>query len=229
VSGLFADRLRVLLIADSPPPRPSLDGESPALRHEAILALARAVFAAKGTLIVPVDNDVALILATTALAYAQTPVAEGRSMDPPLIVMETMRPEPAAREELQPLVLRGAMSYRDPEGREVGLIEQAEPDRRFRHPVTARLLQVARPSFAVILSPSPAATDEAPQLRGVDTYLFRSTMLDPDLQLDFPDPTDRLYDNRSGNRWSGPDGESPGGIPYTYVMQRLVDQWIDGR
>ncbi|MGW6194790.1 hypothetical protein ACWF0M_01460 [Kribbella sp. NPDC055110] len=220
--------LRVLLIADSPPPEPSLDGESPALRHEAILALARAVFAARGTLIVPVDDDVALILATAALGYAQTPAAEGRSVAPPLIVMETVRPEPAAREELQPLVLRGAVSYRDPAGREVGLIEEAERERRFRHPVTTDLLQIAQPSFAVLLSPSLATSNEAPLLRGVETYLFRSTILDPDLRLDLADPTEWLYENRSGNRWSGPDGQSHGGIPYTFVMQRLVDQWIDG-
>lgn len=192
------------------------------MRHEALLALARAVYAADGSLTVPVD-DVALILATVALSYAHTPVAEGRAAEPPLTVVETVRPEPSARRLLQPLVRRGALTYRSirdfSETADAGDTEGG-PVRR--HPVTPDLLEIARPAFAVLLSPAGQALEDGYALRCPRTYAFRSTFLAPPLRLDFEDPTDRLLEGSRQGRWG--EGEH-NAIPYSFVMQRLVREW----
>src|SRR5215831_3278770 len=102
----------VLLVADPPQADRRPGAETPAGRHEALVALARAVFAEGGRLAARVDADIALVLGTVALDYSAPPVAEqrGEAAPPQLTVMET-QPEPLARVLLAPLAVRGALRY----------------------------------------------------------------------------------------------------------------------
>ncbi len=81
----------MLLVADPPAEHGSPGTEGPAGRHEAIVALARAVFAAGGRIAVPADPGIALVLATVGLEYAAARPAErwGEEPPPPVMVVET--------------------------------------------------------------------------------------------------------------------------------------------
>jgi hypothetical protein len=234
--------LTVLLVADPPPSHRRPDAESPAGRHEAIVALARAVFAEGGQLAVPADADIALVVGTVALDYAAPPVAERRGQARPshLTVMETGGFEHATRVLLAPLAVRGALRYLDSEGDEVGLdlteVEAEEPglEEVRRHRVTRRMVEVTRPTMAVVLSPQRPAIRDLDVLRELQVrpFVFQDSVLEADLELEpelrgMEDPTQRLLDQAPGERWSRP--RRPDDVrpvpPYPYLMQRLVAEW----
>ena len=60
----------ILLVADSPPEESRSVGTSPAGRHVAIIALARAVFAAGGRIAMPADAGLSALIATIGLEHA---------------------------------------------------------------------------------------------------------------------------------------------------------------
>lgn len=230
----------VLLVADPPPPHRRPGAESPAGRHEAIVALARAVFAEGGQLVVPADADIALVVGTVALDYAAPPVAERRVETGPshLTVMEGGGFERATRVLLAPLAVRGALRYLDAEGAEVRLdlseVEAEQPglEEVRRHRVTSRMVEVTHPTVAVLLSPQRPAMQDVTVLRDfqVEVLVFHDSVLEADLEpelRDTEDPTQRLMRQAPGERWSrprGPDDVRPV-PPYPYLMQRLVAEW----
>jgi hypothetical protein len=104
------------------------------------------------------------------------------------------------------------------------------------------MLRALRPSFAVLLSPSPAASEDLQVLSGhtvdaegkeeapVRTFVFRSTLLDPERRFDsVEDPTGRILESRDETRWGPLSDREYGAIPYSYVMQRLVGEWSRNR
>jgi hypothetical protein len=218
--------------------------ESPAGRHEALVALARAVFAEGGRMAVPVDTDVALVIGMVALEYAQPPVAVRRAepAPAPLLVRETASPEYAARLLLAPLTARGALRYLDGEGEEVTVdpgalaTERVAFDEVRRHRVTPEMVRATSPSVAVVISPAWPARRDLDVLREFDvpTVVFGRTVLDPDLAemlATVDDPTERLLGETPRGRWSGEDTpeEVRPVLPYPYLMQRLVAEWTDRR
>jgi hypothetical protein len=233
----------ILLVADSPPADTSRrgDAESPAARHEALTSLARAVFAAGGRMVLPADDDVALLVGTVALDYAQPAVAErrGEASPSPLIVMETGEPEHPARALLAPLAVRGALRYLDAEGSEVDLDLGTRPaDRdgsaevRPRRGITPALIQVASPVAAVFISPARGALLDWGVLREhqVPVLVFRDSILEAGVAAEFgdaEDPTPRLLGDTQGDRWSGRrrDDSFQPAAPYAYLMQRIVEEW----
>jgi hypothetical protein len=236
--------LTVLLVADPPSPDRRLGAETPAGRHEALVALARAVFAEGGRLAAPVDVDIALVLGTVALDYSAPPVAERRAEAPPaqLTVMET-QPEPLARTLLAPFAARGALRYLDAEGSEVPLdltavaAEHPGLSEVHRHRVTPRMVEVTRPMAAVFISPARPAMQDLAVLRGaqVRTIVFHDSVLQADVNAelgDVEDPTERLLQGRPRERWSRerrPGEEEVRPVPpYPYLMQRLVAE-LTGR
>jgi hypothetical protein len=232
--------LTVLLVADPPSPDRRPGAESPAGRHEALVALARAVFAEGGRLAAPVDVDIALILGAVALDYSAPPVAERRTEAPPaqLTVME-MQPEALARALLAPLAARGALRYLDAEGSQVrlDLIEAASEEPGLeevrRHRVTPRMVEVTQPLAAVFISPARPAVRDLAVLREaqVRTVVFHASVLQADVDAelsDIEDPTERLLEGGRQGRWS-PEQRAAEEIrpvpPYAYLMQRLVAEW----
>ena len=234
--------LTVLLVADPPPPDRRPGAETPAGRHEALVALARAVFAEGGRLAAPVDVDIALVLGTVALDYSAPPVAERHAEAPPaqLTVME-MQLEPLARTLLAPLAVRGALRYLDAQGSEVRVdltqvaAEQPGLAEVHRHRVTPRMVEVTRPIAAVFISPARSAMEDLAVLREaqVRTVMFHDSVLEADVDAELSeveDPTERLLQGGPGERWPRerrPEEEEevrpvP---PYPYLMQRLVAEW----
>jgi hypothetical protein len=227
-------------VADPPSPDRRPGAEAPAGRHEALVALARAVFAEGGRLAAPVDVDIALVLGTVALDYSAPPVAERRAEAPPapLTVME-MQPEALARTLLAPLAVRGALRYLDPEGSEVRLdlsevaAEQPGLEEVHRHRVTPRMVEVTQPMAAVFISPARPAMQDLAVLREaqVRTVVFRDSVLEADVDAELSeveDPTERLLRGGPGERWSRerrPEEEVRSVPPYPYLMQRLVAEW----
>jgi hypothetical protein len=233
--------LTVLVVADPPPTTARPNGEDPAGRHEALVALARAVFSAGGRLAVPADTGVSLLLGTVALEYAAPPVAERHmaAERPRLLVMETERRDEWARQLLTPLVIRGAIDYVDengqPIGRELraGLDGPTFPDANdsLRQRVTPALLQSVEANAAVLLSPARAALDDLRLLRvfGIRTVTLRNTAHDDleDELSEVDDPRARLQVDNARSRWADTDEpDTQPAVPYTYIMQRLVSEWI---
>ena len=232
--------LTVLVVADPPTPDRRSGAESPAGRHEALVALARAVLAEGGRLAAPVDADIALVLGTVALDYSAPLVAERRAEAAPsqLTVMETEKFDYAARVLLSPLAARRALRYLDVEGTEVGLdlsevtAEQPGLQEVRRHRVTRRMLEVTHPTAAVFISPARPAILDLAVLREaqVQALIFRDSVLEADVNAemrDVEDPTQRLLHRTPGERWSGrrrPE-EVRAVPPYPYLMQRLVADW----
>jgi hypothetical protein len=200
------------------------------------------VFSAGGRLAVPADTGVSLLLGTVALEYAAPPVAERRmtAERPRLLVMETERRDGWARQLLSPLVIRGAIDYVDENGQSVGRELGAEPDHGLRFPedndaprqrVTPALLQSAEANAAVLLSPARATLRDLRLLLefGIPTVTFRNTAHDDleDELSEVDDPRARLHVDSSRSRWADTDEVGiPSAVPYTYIMQRLVAEWI---
>jgi hypothetical protein len=231
--------LTVLVVADPPPPDRRPGAESPAGRHEALVALARAVFAEGGRLAAPVDADIALVLGTVALDYSAPPVAERRTeAAPPQLTVMEMRPDYPARVLLAPLATRGALRYLDTEGSEVPLdlsevaSEQPGLEEVRRHRVTPRMVEVTRPTVAVFISPARPAMQDLAVLREaqVRILVFHDSVLEADVDADLgdvEDPTQRLLHQAPGERWSRErrTDEVRPVPPYPYLMQRLVAEW----
>jgi hypothetical protein len=238
----FHPGLTVLLVADPPSPDRRGGAEPPAARHEALVALARAVFAAGGRIALPADADIALVIGTVALDYAQPPVAERRAeaVPSPLIVIETGAVQHSARALLAPLAARGALRYVDAEGAVV-LLDPGAPSGRelpehdeesSRQRVTPGMVQAIRPTAAVFISPGRRALLDLVVLRDHDvpTVIFRDGILEEGLVMEFTgteDPTQRLLPETPEGRWSRPLREQEPGHsrPYAYLMQRLVAEW----
>jgi hypothetical protein len=236
--------LTVLLVADPPPPERRPGAGTPAGRHEALVALARAVFAEGGRLAAPVDVDIALVLGTVALDYSAPPVAERRGEAPPAqLTVKERQPEPLARTLLAPLAVRGALRYLDEQGSEVRLdltevtAEQPGLAEVHRHHVTPLMVQVTQPRAAVFISPTRPATEDLAVLRAaqVRTVVFHDSVLEPGVNAlmgDVEDPTERLLQGGPGERWSPerrPEEEEVRPVPpYPYLMQRLVAE-LTGR
>ncbi|HUY52612.1 MAG TPA: hypothetical protein VMV92_44070 [Streptosporangiaceae bacterium] len=238
----FQPGLIVLLAADPPPPDGRGGAEPPAARHEALVALARAVFAVGGQIVLPADADIALVIGTVALDYAQPPVAERRAeaTPSPLIVMETGAVQHSARALLAPLASRGALSYVDAGGAAV-LLDPGAPSGRelpehdeegSRQRVTHGMVQAMRPTAAVLISPGRSALLDLGILRehDVPTVIFRDGILEEGIAMEFggtEDPMQRLLPEASEGRWSRSLREPEPGQsrPYAYLMQRLVAEW----
>jgi hypothetical protein len=83
-------------------------------RYDAIVGLARAVFALGAQLVVPADPDIVPLVASVALDYAPLPASERREqVAAPLKVVETVRLEPQLRAALSPFMALDAVRYMD--------------------------------------------------------------------------------------------------------------------
>ena len=207
----------ILLVADSPPSAPRRDFGTPVVRQEAIISLARATFAVGGSVAVPLDVDVAPLLGTLALDYLEPRAAELRGEPAPVprvIVMETQRSSPPARHLLAPLAAHGAIRFVDSEGEDVELEEsmQAEIDQLNdvdRHRVTASMVRVVQPAFAVLINPGKRVVEDVSVLReaGVHTFTFGWEDVDDQTaalfnQLEVEDPTERLLVDTTRSPWA---------------------------
>jgi hypothetical protein len=235
-------RFTVLLIADPPAERSDPATDGPAGRHEALVALARAVFAAGGRIALPADPGVTLVLATVGLEYAAARPAERREETgpPPVLVVETGPAHQRPRNLLAPLVARGVVEYRDGDGEVVPASELAIPGPdaigltlRGRDPISPSFVENTQPDRAVLLSSGRATLQDAEVLRGfgVPMVALQDTMQDPQTREDLSwieDPSERLLSGRRRNRWAhdDEDADRPPPMPYAYVMQRLVAEWF---
>ena len=199
------------------------------------------MFAEGGRLPVPVDLDIALVVGTVALGYAQPPAAErrGQATPAPLVVVETERDEPVARALLAPLAVRGALRYIDVEGADAALppvatladeLYVAEVRRQRVSPLT---LQATEPHVAVLISPTRSALLDLAVLRefGVPAFVFRHTLLEYEPAAEFTeveDPAGRLlHDVPEGRCSLQREPAVRPVLPYSYLMQRLVGEWTD--
>jgi hypothetical protein len=188
-----------LLLADAPPAAVRSADASPAGRHEALVTLARAVFAVGGRIALPADAGVSMLIATAGLEYAPVRVAERRQAAERarVLVVETGPVYRAACRLLAPLVLRGVVEYRDAASRPVLDVVAArtpdiDPAPQPRQRVTAGLIDAMRPvRVAVLLSSA------------------RSTLADLAVLRD-----------------AGPRRGARGRPPYSFVMQRILSEWI---
>jgi hypothetical protein len=234
----------ILLVADSPPSPPRSDFGTPVARQEAIISLARATFAVGGSVAVPLDVDVAPLLGTLALDYLQPRAAElrGEPPVPRVTVMETQRSSPPARHLLAPLAARGAIRFVDSEGDEVVLEEsmEAEIDQLNdvdRQRVTATMVRVVKPTFAVLIDPGRRVVEDVSVLRGAGVRTFTFGWEDVDEQtaalfnqLEVEDPTERLLVETTRSPWTEEeeeDDDTPRAgrdpvPPYAFLMQQLV-------
>jgi hypothetical protein len=134
----------------------------------------------------------------------------------------------------------GAVHYLDPEQRAV----RPEPDwatrdlregEHLRHPVTDDLLGAFPFSGAIFVSAAPEAQREMDMLaaRGVPIAVLPSTVDDPELADRWSpyDPARDLLRGRRRDRWAEseqwPERRPPrgDGVPYAFVVQRLILQW----
>ena len=94
-------------MADSPPEESRSVGTSPAGRHVAIIALARAVFVAGGRIAMPADAGLSALIATIGLEYVEpTPTNGPGTGRAPVLVIELSGEHGSARRLLAPFVLR---------------------------------------------------------------------------------------------------------------------------
>lgn len=245
----FAPTWTVLLVAD-PPTTPGdqagdfprdREPDSPMLVREALISLARAVFAAGGQLVLPADGEVASLIGTVALGYIELPPAESPPREgepvPPVTVMET-RPGQGSQLSslLAPLSIRGGLQITDVDGRVIPPRPAESPEEPTfepipRHPITERMLDQAQPSLAVFLNPRPAALEERILLRDRDirVAVFTGSIQDPSglPQFAADDPTARLLDGEPDSPWSAAPEDSRARPPYAYLMQRLVAEVSD--
>ena len=215
----------------------------PAARHEAVVALARAVFAAGGRIALPADAGVTLVVASVGLEYAPARPAERRAdaAPPSVLVMETGTGHQRPRNLLAPLAARGVVEYRASDGHVLSVMELLQPgpsesngSDRGRDLITSGFLETARPDGAVLLSSGRATVQDLEVLRGsgVRVMVLRGTARDPLTREELSgiaDPTERLLSGRRGNRWTreGEDADQPSGpVPYAYLMQRIVFEWF---
>jgi hypothetical protein len=217
------------------------DLETPVARREALISLARATFAVGGSIAVPLDVDVAPLLGTLALDYLQPRAAEVRG-EPPIprvIVMETqLRSEPARR-LFAPLAARGGIRFVDQRGEDVVLEASDEAEiwglsDVARHMVTHSMVQVVRPTFAVLINPDRRVIDEVSILREANVPTFNFGEDEETgasfIELGVVDPTGRLLAGTTRSPWAEEDlprGARHPVPPYAYLMQRLIAEHID--
>lgn len=228
-----------VLLAAWPPPqtrdrRPGV--ASPSLRQEAIVSLARAVFAVGGQLVMMGDADVAPVVAAVALDYATAPSAE-RSARPvtPLVVVESGGEDPSLRALMWPYVLHDAVEYVDA-NREPVAAEQRFPETSLRqarrHPLPPWVVERFEPRGAVFIGADAQASAEIEglQSRGVRVAVLTATVLDDGRAETWADldPAREFARGRS-DRWSERDERPRNGsgevVPFPFVMQRLVAEW----
>ncbi|HEX7303718.1 hypothetical protein [Lentzea sp.] len=228
------DDFTVLLVADPPPQRPRPGGEGPAGRQEALVSLARAVFAEGGRIALPADAGVAVTMATVALEYEGPRIAERRTeagQQHRVLVVETERPQRDARAFLAPFAARGVVEYLDPDGDPV-LLGLGEPElfgeEGIRQPVTPELLRLVRPRAVVLISSSNRSFRDLAVLRdsGVPVVAFGTTAHDRGTAADLSAVDDPTRD-RWASRWSS-ERESRT-VPYAFLMQDLVARLTDRR
>jgi hypothetical protein len=228
---------------------------SPALRHEAIVAAARAVFALGGRLVTVGDTDVAPVLAAVALDYSPVHAMESAHRPPsPLTVIESDGRDETLRALLAPYVHRQVLQYLDAEGE--GLELDGEPQRTAelgeyrRHPLRSWILERFAPRGAIFIAPHGQAEEEIEMLaaKGVDVAVLADTApyvgdaerwrdRDPMRELIGDVPLDR-WTEQGGLRRDGegahelwlehPDEpRSRAGVPmpYAFVLQRLIGGW----
>lgn len=228
-----------VLMAASPPPqirdrRPG--AASPSLRQEAIVSLARAVFAVGGQLVMMGDPDVAPIVAAVALDYAAAPSAE-RSARPvtPLVVVESDGDDPSLRALMGPYVLRDAVEYVGSDGELVapeGRLSETNLRQARRHPLSPWVIERFELRGAVFIGADAEASGDIEELRsrGVRVAVLTATVLDGDRAEAWADldPARDFVEARL-DRWSErddrPRGSSEDVVPYPFVMQRLVAEW----
>lgn len=226
------------------------DDASPTQRHDALVGVARAVFALGGELVVPADPDTAAVIAAVALDYAPLPTAERHEAPAaPLTLMETQRVEPHLRAMMTPYVALGAVHYVDPDGRSMpGEREWASYDLRelesVRHPVTSNMLRHFKLRGAIFISPTHAAEPEMAMLaeQQVPVAVLSATVDDPQLAETWSprDPTRDLVRPERRHRWAEREEwherEEPrerrrplgDRVPYAFVAQRLILNWARG-
>jgi hypothetical protein len=236
----------VLLSAWPPgPERRERPGQATATeRHDAIVGIARAVFALGAELVVPADPDTAPVVAAVALDYATPPAAErGEPAPSPLSLMETERPEPELRAMMTPYIALGGVRYLDPDGEVVApdpvwATRRLESLEHVRHAVTDGLVEAMRPRVAVFVSATASAERDMSVLdaHGVPIAVLSSTVDDPVLaeRWSSSDPTEYLLREGRRGRWTeraageDPFGAAPSRLPYGYIVQRLILDWYRG-
>ena len=237
---------RVLLSARAPEPsRTRAPGEdrradeaSATERHDAIVGLARAVFAVGAELVVPADPDTVPLVASVALDYAPLPASERRErVASPLTVVETARLEPQLRAVLSPFMALDAVRYVDANGDPVEpdpeWARELEESEHLRHPVTVDLVERFAPRGAVLVSPGPEAEEEIDLLHelGMRVAVIAATTRDRSSadRWRHLDPTAELLRPERRGRWSEREGardeERRPVVPYAYLMQRMIDAW----
>jgi hypothetical protein len=217
-------------------------------RQEAIISFARAVFAAGGTVAVPLDVDVAPLLGTVALDYLEPRAAEirGEPPVPRVTIMETEHRSEPARQLLAPLAERGAVRVVDREGEAVVLRASIEPQlpgrsEVARQRVTERMVGLLRPRFAVLINPGRQLIEEDVRVlrRGdvrVPTFNFGTEDGDAATvellsELDVYDPSAQLLEGTTRSPWTDEEDAPQYGRhpvpPYAYLMQRLIAQRLN--
>ncbi len=225
---------------------------SPALRHEAIVAAARAVFALGGRLVVTGDPDVVPAIAAVALDYAPIHAMELLEHQPSLLaVVESGGRDDTLRALLAPYVHRRVVRYVDAEGRTLELAGEltSQLGEYRRHPLTPWIVDRFEPRGAIFVAPHGAAEEELEMLaaKGIGVAVLADTApyaddarrwryLDPMQEIIGDVPLDRWAEQVSELRWDeGLDwgSDHPGqlrprvgvAMPYAFVLQRLVARW----
>jgi hypothetical protein len=247
-----------VVLAAWPPPtddrrrRPGL--VPPALRHEAIVAAARAVFALGGHLVVTGDSYVAPVLAAVALDYTPAHAIELVERPPALLtVIESGGHDMTLRALLAPYVHRQAARYVDVEGRALELdaeLVTAELGGYRRHPLRPWIIDRFRPRGAIFVSPHAEAEQEIEMLaaQGVGLAVLTDTVpyAEDAERWSWADPTREVIGDIPLDRWKEEGGEPrrdtepperrpddldqsrpPAGVatPYAFVLQRLIARW----
>jgi hypothetical protein len=233
----------IALAVWSPPEEAELQRHttSPAMRHEAIVSAARAVFALGGELVVAADPNVVPLIAAVALDYAPAPSAE-RMEAPrtPLTVLETAWHDDTLRTLLAPYAAHDAVTYLGPDGERVEFgrdwASRSIGTQGARQPLLLRGVRAQRTRGAIFVS-APAEAEreiDAFEKSGIPVAVLLSTVADRDLagRWRHLDPTERLVGDLRRDRWSEradePRGRSPDVMPFAFTLQRIVGEWVEG-
>jgi len=227
------------LVVSAYPPHADGAAMRALLHREAIVALGRAVFAKGATVAVLGDGVVAPLLAQVALEYAVPPRTESRERSSaPLAVLEAGERDSVLRSLFWPYIARGSVAYVDAEGRMVAL-DSIEPmawnhhvtppvwaDPGTRDPWTPTLLQRVREvvgaeivGAVIIGGTGPDADRDSAILSSATSNL---AILEVPGDSDGDSHAARLLREVDERRV---DDRGERARPYTYIAQRLIDDW----
>jgi hypothetical protein len=189
--------------------------------EDAIVDIARAVFARGGDLALPADDEVAPLVALVAAEYAAPARAEAERPPAPLRVFFTGGDDEEVQRLLRPLTERGAAQVEPPGPEPLARSE------RGRHRVDSWMIERTHPVGAIVFGGAPESAEDAAVLvtSGIDTAVIGPAVL-PGLELG--DVLEQgAWDAAADLPYREERRDRPPPLPF--VVQTVVERWLPTR